>query len=94
MRFFWILFTIVALAGLVVLYFFFEGLGDGSVSSVNGGLWFLMLLVPGAVLAGSLWLKAQHRLGLAKGLLLFLAVPGLLAGLFVLILLISNPRWN
>ncbi len=94
MLFFWILWAIAALVGVVVLYFFFVGLADGSVSATNAGLWFLMLLVPGAILLGSLWLKAHERLGLAKGVLLLLAVPAVLAGLFFLILLISKPRWN
>lgn len=94
MIFFWILWAIAALVGLVVLCFFFVGLADGTVSATNAGLWFLMLLVPGAILVGSLWLKAQNRLGLAKVVLSIIALPGVLAGLFFLILLISKPRWN
>ncbi|GAB2553872.1 osmoprotectant transporter permease [Spirosoma areae] len=94
MTFFWILWSIDAVIALIFVYFFFEGMGDGSISSFNGGLWFLILAVLGAVLAGGYWLQThQHEAG-AKVLLGVLAIPGLLAGLFFLILLIANPRWN
>lgn len=94
MRFFWILWGIAALVGLVVLYFFFLGLADGSVSSFNAGLWVVLLLVTGGVLGGSLWLKERKQLLLAKVVLLVLAGPGVLAGLFLLAVMLTKPRWN
>ena len=94
MRFFWILWGIALAVGLVVLYFFFVGLADGSVSSFNGGLWLVLLVVTGGVLGGSLWLKQRKQLLLAKILLLVLAAPGVLTGLFLVVIMLTNPRWN
>ncbi|MCW5925109.1 MAG: osmoprotectant transporter permease [Saprospiraceae bacterium] len=94
MTYFWILWGFVAVIALVVLYFFFIGLADGSVSATNMGLWMAMLGVVAAILLGSLWLKSQERLGLAKGVLYILAVPGFLYLLFLLLVIIGKPRWN
>lgn len=94
MTFFWILWGFDALIALVVLYFFFIGLADGSVSSFNMGLWLFLLAAVAAILLGSLWLKSHDRTGLAKGVLCILAVPGFLYLLFVLVVLITKPRWN
>ena len=91
---FWIVWGFDALVALVVLYFFFIGLADGSVSSFNMGLWLAILLVVGLVMIGSLMLRSRGRSGVALGVLMVLAVPGLLYALFLLIILISNPRWN
>ncbi len=91
---FWIPWGFDALITIVVLYFFFVGLADGSVSSFNAGLWFIILLVLGSVMLGSLWLRSSGRNRIAFVVLLILAVPGLMFGLFFLILLIANPRWN
>ena len=94
MNFFWILWGIDAVIALIFIYFFFEGLSDGTVSSFNAGLWVLLLAGLGAVLIGGYWLHThQHEVG-AKVLVSLLAVPGVLAGLFFLILILTNPRWN
>ncbi len=45
-----ILFFIDAIAALVLYFFFIIGVGDGSVSSVNIGLWLLILTVFTAIL--------------------------------------------
>jgi hypothetical protein len=94
MTFFWILWGIDAVLSLIVLYFFFVGLVDGSVSSFNMGLWLLILLGVGAVMLGSLWLKSNQYLIVSKIVLSIMALPGVLYGLFILILLLTNPRWN
>lgn len=94
MTFFWILWGFDAIIALVVLYFFFIGLADGTVSSFNMGIWLLLLAGVAAILFGSLWLKSIERLGLAKGVLCILAVPGFLYLLFMLFILIGKPRWN
>jgi hypothetical protein len=91
---FWLLWGFDALIALVVLYFFFIGLADGSVSSFNIGLWLLILLAVGGVVLGSLWLRSLGHNGAAKSVLSILAVPGLLLLLFFLSLLILHPRWN
>lgn len=94
MTFFWILWGIDAVLSLVVLYFFFVGLADGSVSSFNMGVWLLILMGVGAVMLGSLWLKSNQYLIVAKIVLSILALPGVLYGLFMLIIIITKPRWN
>lgn len=94
MNFFWILWGVDAVIALVFLYFFFIGLADGSVSSFNGGLWFVILAALGAILVGSYWLHTHQQETFAKILLAVLAIPGLLCGLFFLIILITKPRWN
>jgi hypothetical protein len=91
---FWIPWAIDAVIALIALYFFFIGLADGSVSSFNIGLWLLILLGLAIVVGGSLWLRSAGRSGLAMVLLLILAVPGVLVGLFFAVLLIAAPRWN
>jgi len=77
-----------------VFYFFFIGLADGSVSSFNMGLWLLILCAVGGVVLGSVWLRSAGHSGTAKGVLLILAMPGLVFLLFFLSVLILNPRWN
>ena len=94
MNLFWILWGIDALIALIALYFFFIGLVDGSVSSFNMGIWSLLLIGLAVIVFGSLWLKSVNQLGLAKGLLSILAIPGILYALFILMIIIGNPRWN
>lgn len=91
---FWTLWGIDAVVALVALYFFFVGLGDGSVSSFNGGLWFGMLVGLAAVLGGSLMLKSSDHLMAAKVLLSVLAIPAILFFLFFLIAILTKARWN
>ena len=91
---FWVPWGFDALITLVVLYFFFIGLADGSVSSLNAGLWFVLIFGLGCIMGGSLWLRSTGRHRIAIALLLLLAVPGILAGLFILAVVIANPRWN
>jgi hypothetical protein len=91
---FWVPWGIAATVTAVVLWFFFLGLADGSVSSFNAGLWTLMLLGTLGVTAGSLLLKRSGRPGLGALLALVLALPGVAAALFLLLVLITRPRWN
>lgn len=91
---FWTLWgTAVTVAG-VVLYFFLIGLVDGSVSSFNGGLWVLLLSGIGVITGGSYWLWRQGRIGWASMLAAFLAVPGLLAVMMLIAILLSDPSWQ
>lgn len=87
-----IAFDVLAAAG--ILFFFFWGVSDGTVSSFNIGLW--LGLLGGAALSlvgGFLAYKNSNRV-LAILLLLILAIPGLVFALFALFLLIAQPRWN
>ena len=88
MKTFWTLFGIGSAVFLVLLGFFLAGLGDRSVSSFNIAIWLPLVGVPAAVLWGGLRLKAAGRPGLAAALLALLAVPGLLVGGWVLLLLV------
>lgn len=94
MNFFWILWGFDVLIALVVLYFFFIGIADGSVSSFNMGIWMLLLIGLAVVVLGSLALKFYGYIVLAKILLSLLAIPGFLYGLFILLVIILKPRWN
>jgi tellurite resistance protein TehA-like permease len=89
-----ILWWIDIAVALVVGTFFLVGLGDGSISSFNAGLWALLLLVVAVVVFGSraLYVAGHHRL--AKVLALVLAVPGIIAVLFIVLILVTQPRWN
>jgi hypothetical protein len=86
--------AIDALAAAVVVYFLFVGLGDGSVSSFNAGLWAAILLGGAAVLLGGWRLSAAGRRGAATALLAVMALPALAFGLFVLLLVVTQPNWN
>jgi hypothetical protein len=82
------------LVGLVVVYFFVIGLADGSVSSFNMSLWLGLLAVVAAVVGGGGILDANGKRGAAIAVLLILAVPGVLNALFILLIVIAQPRWN
>ena len=94
MKTFRVLFGIDALAATVVVFFFLWGLSDGSVSSFNILLWLAMLGGVGGVLGGAAWLRAYGQTRLANSLLLVLAIPSGLLGLFFLVLIVAQPRWN
>ena len=86
--------AIDAVTGAVLLFFFFRGLADGSVSSFNISIWIAILAALAAVVAGSLLLKAKGFPGLGMMLLLVLAVPAVLYALFLLVFIISGSQWN
>jgi hypothetical protein len=91
---FWVPWGIALIVTALFLYFFVIGLADGSVSSFNIALWMVILLGVASVTGGSLLLKNSGRPGLAILLALVLAVPGLLALIFLLAVLITTTRWN
>ncbi|TMH27719.1 MAG: osmoprotectant transporter permease [Betaproteobacteria bacterium] len=84
---FWLPWSVDVVVALIFVYFFFVGLGDGSVSSFNIVLWLLILCVSAAVVGGSLALRASGRTVLAIALVTIIAVPSVLIGLFFLALL-------
>jgi len=83
--FFRILLGIDALAAAVVAFFFMWGLSDGSVSSFNIGIWLALVAGVCVVLAGGIILKSIGQPLAAIGLLLILAMPATLFGLFFLL---------
>ncbi len=94
MKLFWTLWIMDALAALIVLYFFFIGLADGTVSSRNAGLWLVMLLALTGVLGGSYYFFSHDQLRIAYIILSLLAIPALLMVLFALFMVFGNVRWN
>jgi hypothetical protein len=93
-RAFWLLWGFDALVAAVVVFFFFWGLVDGSVSSFNIVLWLGILAIVGAVVGGSLALRKAGQFAAAISLLLVLAVPGLGFTLLLAAVLVLQPRWN
>jgi hypothetical protein len=89
-----ILFGIDALAALVAFYFFAVGINDGSVSSFNIRMWLALLAGLAAILAGGWLLNAKGHRGAACAVLLILALPALGFVLFMLSIVILQPRWN
>jgi hypothetical protein len=92
--FFRILLGIDAVAALVVVYFFVIGLADGSVSSFNMQLWLGILAAVAAILGGGVFLNAKRQRIAANLVLLILATPAALYGLFILSIIVFQPRWN
>lgn len=90
---FWIPWAIDAVAALIFVVFFFIGLADGSVSSFNMGLWLVILAACGAVVGGSVALRAAHPRA-ATALAMLAAIPAALLGLFFLIIIVVPARWN
>ena len=78
----------------LALYFFVVGIADGSVSSFNILLWLGVLGGISAIIAVGYTLKTNERRGPANAVLAVLALPSIAAALFVVTLLIAQPRWN
>lgn len=55
-------------------------------------LWPPLIAGIGAVLGGAWWLKSRLMLRAANGVLLIMAVPGVAAGLFLLVMLAELSR--
>jgi hypothetical protein len=91
---FWFPWTISALVAATFVVFFLIGLGDGTVSAFNILLWVGILAVVGGCVGGSLWLRKNAQPVASIVLAWVLAVPGLFALLFLLLVLILQPRWN
>jgi hypothetical protein len=92
--FFPLLFAFDGLIAAVFVYFFAAGLADGSVSSFNLGLWLGILAANFAVLGAAVFLKAKGYSKAAIAVLLVPAFPALCFALFLLAVLILQPRWN
>lgn len=83
-----------SLALLVALYFFGAGLADGSVSSFNIVLWLALLGGLSGVTGGGWLLDTRGHRGAAVMVLAIVAVPAILAGLAILLMIVLQPRWN
>jgi hypothetical protein len=89
-----ILLVIDFIVGLIVAYFFFIGLADGTVSLSNIVLWLVILLILTSIIAGGLRLKSSNRLALANLVLAILAIPAFLFVLYFFVAITSGARWN
>lgn len=83
-----------AIVAIIILYFFSVGLADGTVSARNMSLWFFLTLALAGILWGSIWLRGHGHSTLAMALLLSLAIPALLFGLYFGIAILKNEKWN
>lgn len=89
-----ILFGVVAVAAAILAFFFLWGIGDGTVSGENIGLWLVMLAAPGAVLFLAWRLAAAGQRAAASVILALMAIPAALLGLFFLLLIVLAPDWR
>jgi hypothetical protein len=94
MKLFWTLWIVDALAALIVLYFFFVGLSDGTVTSRNARLWAVFILVLAGVLGGSYYFFSHGQLRVAYIVLSLLAIPALLMLMYLLFVVFGKLRWN
>ena len=94
MKPFWTLFGIDGAVALIVIFFFFAGLGDGSVSPFNIMLWLAILGGLAAILGGGLLLRSKGHPYLACGGIADPGHSGFLYGVFILSAIILQPRWN
>jgi hypothetical protein len=94
MLFFRILLAIDTLAALVIVYFFIVGIVDGSVSSFNITLWLGILAIVAAVLGGGWMLNKSGQRAAGNVVLAVLAIPGILFGVFMLVVIIAQPNWH
>jgi hypothetical protein len=86
--------VIASVVALVIVLFFFWGLADGSISSFNLAMWFVALAVAVAVpIIGIQFAKHGHHF-VAIVVLGVLALPGLVYGLFLLLVIGSGTSWN
>ena len=89
-----ILLAVDAIVAAILLYFFVTGIEDGSVSSFNILFWLVMLGGIALIIGGALALRAKGRKMAANLLLAVPAVPSLLFGMFLLLAVLLQPRWN
>jgi hypothetical protein len=91
---FWTLWGIDALIGAIAVVFFLLGLEQGTISSFNVGIWIAIFASLAIIIGGSLGLKEAGRPVLGAILLLALAIPGILSGVVLLLVTVSNTSWN
>lgn len=91
---FWLCWCLDAIAGLIVSFFFFSGLADGTIGSDNGLLWLLIMLIVCGVLLGSIHFRREEKMALSWLLIGIMLLPALLFLIIVLIAMFGNVRWN
>ena len=95
MTLFKILWGFDALGSLIILFFFFAGLADGTVNSRNGGLWTIIVLAITAVMGGSVWLKRAGYILPSYLVLCVIALPAIaFLGYFLIVLMNGKSAWR
>lgn len=89
-----IMWGVDAVTSLIILYFFFVGLGDNTVSGRNIGIWLILLGIIVVVMLGSIWLRTHQYNISANLLLLVIFIPALLFLAYMLIAITYKGRWN
>lgn len=89
-----ILITIDVIAAAVIGFFFVLGVGDGSVSSFNIGLWIGILAAVAVILAAGILLHRNDRKVLGNLVLSILAVPATLYCAFFALIILTAPSWQ
>jgi hypothetical protein len=94
MSVFEIIWSVDALASLVVLYFFFEGLGDGTVSRRNARLWMVVISAIACIMCGSILFKIHGWDIPAFALLLAMVLPAVCFVAYMLIAFCNKGPWH
>jgi hypothetical protein len=92
--FFWFLWGIDLILAFIFFAFFIIGIADGSVSSFNITLWIVIICILAGIIGGSYALRVSGHPVMAIILSLILAIPGLLYALFLLLIILMQPKWN
>ena len=88
------LFAINVAAGLVALAFFIIGLGDGTVTSFNILIWAAMLGVVFSMPWAAWGVRLRGRARLGTLLLLPVALPAVLGGVMILVMIVMQPNFK
>jgi len=89
-----IMWVITAIVSLVVIFFFFTGLADGTVNERNMILWIGILAICAIALLGGPWLRRHNYPTLGLVVTAIVAIPSFLFGMFMLIAILSGSKWN
>jgi hypothetical protein len=80
-------------AAAVALFFFLWGLSDGTALYAFG-TWLMLVGGIAAIIGGGIALARSGRVAAANAVLCILAIPTIGYALFVLMIVITQPRWN
>jgi len=83
-----------ALMGAIAVVFFLIGRADGSVNADNIGIWITAMVAMAVIIGGGLWLKKSGHMVFGILLLMVLAIPSFLSGLFLFLFVVSGTQWR
>ena len=83
-----------ALMGVIAVISYIVGVVDGSVTVDNSGMWMGIFAALMAIIGGGVWLKNAGHMMLGTLLLLVLAIPSFISGLFLFLFAISDTQWR